>query len=82
MLSGRSTASVFKASPARISTRSSTPPAIMCSRALATLPGSNSLPIRRPPPLSRRAAARCRVEMPNDVPYSMMVRALMLRASM
>ena len=48
----------------------------------ATLDGSNSLVIRWRPPLSRRAAARCSVEMPNDVPNSTIVRAPPLRASM
>ena len=63
------------ASPSRISTRSMRPPAVRLSRARATLDGSNSVVIRRPPPLSRSAAARCRVEMPNEVPNSTIVRA-------
>ncbi len=81
MLSGRSPAKVTSASPWRICTRSPTPASSMCSRAMATFEASNSLPISTPPPLSRRAAARCRVDRPNEVPNSTMLLALALRAS-
>ena len=50
--------------------------------ACTTFDGSNSLVTSRPPPLSRSAAARCSVEMPNDVPNSTTDRAPPLRASM
>ncbi|MOA24709.1 hypothetical protein D3C78_1453990 [compost metagenome] len=81
MVSGRSTASVSNASPTRISTRSSRPASRRWPAARRAFSGSNSVVIRRPPPLSRNAAARWMLEMPNEVPNSTMVRAPLLRAS-
>src|SRR5262249_25551891 len=70
IVSGRSTLSVLSASPSRISTRSISPPSVRFFRARATLDGSNSLVIRRPPPLSLSAAPRSTVDIPNEVPNS------------
>ena len=42
----------------------------------------DSLVMSLPPPLSRSAAARCKAETPNEVPNSIIVLALVARASM
>jgi hypothetical protein len=70
MISGRSRARVWRASPSRISTRSDKPAVATFSRACATFVGSNSVLMRQPPPLSLSAAARWSVEIPKEVPNS------------
>ena len=54
---GRSRPTVSSASPSRISTKSDKPPAARFWPARTIFDGSNSLPMRRPPPLSLRPAS-------------------------
>jgi hypothetical protein len=53
----------------------------LIARARAIFVASNSVVMSLPPPLSRSPAARCKVEIPNEVPNSIITLALVARAS-
>lgn len=61
---------VSSASPAGMVARSPRPASSRLARAAVTLASFNSVPNTRSVPLSATAAARYRVEIPNEVPNS------------
>ena len=74
-------ASVCRASPARMVTTAATPACSRLDRAALTFAVLSSVVTTWPAPLSVTAAARWMVEMPNDVPNSTTVSGGLARTS-